>query len=230
MSQTRAIGWVLLMGAALLIIAEVPEALLFPGNEPVREALNPLYVPANVGSAVGAMLLLWALPAMVARRANGLGRLGAAGAFLIVVVAAAFGIFFSTLSAVIYPDLARHEPAALVAEFPAFDAFFLVVVLAWLAGATLLGIALLRTPAAGTRWPGYLLLASAVTTVVGVAIHSAGTRSLLLDVVADLNAFLLFVALGWLGWLLITRGSETKAGAAGREHGHLTPAEPSTET
>jgi hypothetical protein len=51
MSQTRKVGWVLLMGAALLFVAEIPNALLFIGEHPVQDVLNPLYVPSNAVSA-----------------------------------------------------------------------------------------------------------------------------------------------------------------------------------
>jgi hypothetical protein len=230
MSQTRTVGWVLLLGAVLLFVTEIATAFLFPGNDPVNEALNPLYVPTNVVAAVGSLLLLWALPLVATRGVSGIGRLGSVGALLIFVVGAGFGIFVSTLSAVIYPYLAQHAPAVLKAELPGFDLFLLLVLLAWLLGATLLGIALLRSSAAGTRVPGCLLLASAVMTVVGVGIHSVGTQSLWLNVFADLNSFLLFVALGWLGWLLTGRDSKAVASAGEREHGHLTAVQPSTES
>ncbi len=113
MSQTRKVGWVLLMGAALLFVAEIPNALLFIGEHPVQDVLNPLYVPSNAVSAIGALLWLWALPAAVALRAGGPGRLGSAGTFLIFAVAAGVVVFSGTLSAVVFPYLTQHTLAEL---------------------------------------------------------------------------------------------------------------------
>ena len=65
--------------------------------------------------------------------------------------------------------------------------------------------------------------------VVGAVIHNLGTQILWLNVLADLNSFLLFIALGRLGGLLISERPRASASVLEREPGHLTVPQPSTD-
>lgn len=206
MTSSRAAGWPLLVGAALLFLAQLPQTILFGGSDTVHYAQHWLFVPTGIVSVVGAILVLWALPLLYASpRAQGLGVLGRVGTVLIFIAACAFGIFVSVLDALVFPYLALHAADTLGQNSgpPGFFVFFIAAQFCLVLGAILLSIPLMRGKAF-SRWPGYVLLASGVLGVVGFLLSGPGTSSEIGIIAMGLNAFLLFIGLGWMGYDLLT--------------------------
>jgi hypothetical protein len=205
MTSSRAAGWPLLVGAALLFLAQIPDTLLFGGDDVNRYALHALWVPTNLVFVAGAILLMWGLPLLTAApRAVGLGWLGRVGAFLIFIGAALFGIGFSILGAILLPYLATRVPSVFSDNGPsAFLPFFVIATACLVIGSILLAVPLVRGKAF-SRWPGYVLLAAAVLGVAGFVLTGPGSTSTVGIVVQGLNSFLAFIGLGWLGYLMIT--------------------------
>ncbi|HYZ01660.1 MAG TPA: hypothetical protein VFA92_09210 [Candidatus Binatia bacterium] len=205
MTSSRAAGWPLLVGAALLFLAQIPQSVLFGGDDTARYAQQALWVPTSLVSVAGAILLLWGLPILYANaRARGLGWMGGVGSFLIFIGGSMFGIFFSLLSVIFLPYLVTRVPNILSDSAPAgLFPFFLIATIALILGSILLAVPLVRGKAF-SRWPGYVLLVSAAAGIVGFFLTGPGNTSLVGIIVEGVNSFLLFAGLGWLGYEMIT--------------------------
>jgi hypothetical protein len=191
-------------GAVVSFVASLLNSLLFSGNDPTPYAGNGLFVPINLLSALGAGLLLLGLPVLYLSRPEGWGVLGLVGFVLVFATGLMFGIFFSLLGALLLPYLAQHAPDTLKGNGPpAFFPFFILGTVVEVIGLLLLALPLARGFVA-ERWVGYVLLAAAVLSVVGFFVGGNGPTSPLLALLGDLGSLLLFVALGWLGYLLWT--------------------------
>jgi hypothetical protein len=157
-------------------------------------------VPVNALGALGAALVLLGLPAVHARIAAALGRLGLAGVVLIAVGLMFSGLFLSLFSALIAPWLADEAPSLLVGAPPAFVATLLVALVAEIVGAVLLAIPFVRGHA-GSAWVGPVLLAAAGMVVVGNVLAPKGPSSnVAVNLLSNAGPVLLMVALGALGW------------------------------
>jgi hypothetical protein len=197
-------GVALVVGAVLSFVASLLNALLFSGNDPTLYAGNALFVPLNILTALGSGLLLLGLPVLYLSRPEGWGVLGLVGFVLVFATGLMFGIFFSLLGALLLPYLAQHAPDTLKGNGPpAFFPFFILGTVVEVIGLLLLALPLARGFVA-ERWVGYVLLAAAVLSVVGFFVGGNGPTSPLLALLGDLGSLLLFVALGWLGYLLWT--------------------------
>src|ERR671936_552286 len=103
MTSSRAAGWPLLVGAALLFLAQIPQSVLFGGDDTSRYAQHSLWVPTNLVSVAGAILLLWGLPILYANaRARGLGWLGGVGSFLIFIGGSMVGIIVEAVNSFLF--------------------------------------------------------------------------------------------------------------------------------
>lgn len=198
-------GAALIAGAVLDIVATLVSTLLFAGNDPTPYANNALFVPINILSALGTALLLLGLPLLYLSGPEEWGVLGLIGVVLIFVTGLMFGIFFSLLSALLVPYLVQHAPATVKGQGPpSFFPFFIVGTLCQVLGLALLAVPILRGLVA-RRWIGYVMLAAAVLAVVGFFIGGGGgPTNVLVALLGNLSPLLLFVALGWLGYLVWT--------------------------
>lgn len=212
MLSSRIAGWPLIVGAALLIIAQIPQTVLFGGSDEVHYAQHVLFVPTGLVSVAGGLLVLWALPLLYGSpRARGLGTVGRVGTVLVFLGASAFGIFLSVLSAMVLPFLALHAPGVLGQNGPpGFFEFFLAAEFCVVLGAILLSIPLVRGKAF-SRWPGYVLLASAVLGILGFVIQGPNSSSEIGIIASGLSSFLLFIGLGGIGWHLVSRPTPREA-------------------
>ncbi|MDR0360813.1 MAG: hypothetical protein LBJ87_15305 [bacterium] len=212
MTSSRSAGLPLLVGAALLFLAQIPQSVLFGGDDTTRYARQALWVPTNLVAVAGAILLLWGLPMLYANvRARGLGWMGSAGTFLLFIGGSMFGIFFSLMSAIFMPYLATRVPNLLSDSGPAgLFPFFLVATIALILGSIFLAVPLVRGRAF-SRWPGYVLLVSAAAGIVGFFLTGPGSTSVIGIAVEGLNSFLLFVGLGWLGYTMLSMPADREA-------------------
>jgi hypothetical protein len=213
MTSSRAAGWPLLVGAALLFLAQIPDSVLFGGDDINRYAVHSLWVPMNLVFIAGGILVLWALPMLTTSpRALALGWLGRVGAFLIFIAAALFAIGFSVLSTIVLTYLATSFPAAFANDNgPAgFLPFFVVAQACLVVGSVLLAVPMIRGKVF-SRWPGYALLVSAAAGIVGFFAGFGDSVSLLGIILGALTPFLLFVALGWIGYHMITMPADKEA-------------------
>jgi hypothetical protein len=201
----RLAGVALVAGAALSFVATVLNSLLFAGNDPTPYAGNALFVPVNILGALGTGLLLLGLPALYLSRPEGWGVLGLIGFVLVFATGLMFGIFFALFSAVLLPYLVQHAPAAVKGDGPpSFFPFFILGTVFEVVGLLLMAVPIVRGFVA-ERWLGYLLLAAAVLGVVGFFLGgSNGPSNALIALIGNLPGLLLFVVLGWLGYLLWT--------------------------
>jgi hypothetical protein len=201
----RVAGLALVVGAVLSFVGSLLSSLLFAGNDPTPYAGNALFVPINILSTVGAALLLLGVPALYLSRPEGWGVLGLIGFVLIFATGLMFGIFFSLLSALLLPYLVQHAPSTVKGNGPpAFFPFFILGTVFEVIGLLLLAVPIVRGFVA-ERWVGYVLLAAAVLGVVGFFVGGGnGPSNPLLSLFGSLGSLLLFVALGWLGYLLWT--------------------------
>ena len=198
----RLAGLALMVGAVLSFVGTLLNTLLFPGNDPTTYAGNSLFVPVNLLGALGAAFLLLGLPVLYLSRPEGWGVLGLIGFILIFAVGLMFGVFFDLLGALFVPYLVQHAPDTLKGNGPpAFFPYFIAGTLFEVVGMLLLAVPIVRGVIA-ERWVGYVLLAAAVLSVVGFFIGGNGPSNPLIALIGNLGTPLLFVALGWLGYML----------------------------
>jgi hypothetical protein len=100
--------------------------------------------------------------------------------------------------------LAERAPSLVTASAPppaALLVAFIAGLLAWFAGALLLGIAFIRSRAEPS-WVGYVLGASAVWMPLGnlVLAPSGPASNLAVNLLSNMGSVLLLIALGYLGY------------------------------
>jgi hypothetical protein len=158
--------------------------------------------------------VLMGLPAMYARMAAPVGRLGLLGVVLIAIAWTFFGVFLSLYAALLLPWLADKAPALVAAGAPPPPEFilaFTAAIAAWLAGAVFVAIPFLRGRLR-PRWVGYVLPASAVWVMIGSLVIAPGGPATdpIVNLLSNLGPVLLLVALGSLGFRLWTEGVESR--------------------
>jgi hypothetical protein len=199
----RLSGLTLLIGAVAALIGNIATGLLFPDNNNPSYALNPSYVPLNLLATIGSILLLLGLPGLYAKRARELGVAGLVGTVLIALTGMMFGVFFGLFAVLFQSYLAAQAPQLLSGEGPpALFPFFILGTLAQVIGSILFALPMLRGSML-PRWPGYALVVSALVAVVSFFLSGPGSPTTPLTILANvLPPALLFIVLGWLGYLL----------------------------
>ena len=114
-----------------------------------------------------------------------------------------FGLFLSLYGALVLPWLADQAPRLVAGSSPTPSGVlvaFALGLLAWLSGAVLLAVPLVRGPAPA-RWVGYVLPASALWASVGafVVAPSGPASNLAVNLLSNLGPVLLLIGLGYLG-------------------------------
>jgi len=198
----RLSGLALVIGGAAFILHIASRSVLTSEMDLVTAYRDALWVPINVLGVFGALLVLLGLPAMYARMAGSTGLLGLAGVVLISLEWIFFGVFLSLFAVLVAPWLAGEAPALVgtSSRLPAaFTIAFVTALLAWLIGAVLLAIPLIRG-GVRPRWVGVLLPISAMWAVAGDLIAPSGpSTTLAVNLLSNLGPVLLVVALGRLG-------------------------------
>lgn len=203
-SQRSSVGGLgLLIGAALFVVHVLLRSLVTAGVEPAVFALQGSWLPINALGVLGAILVLLCLPALYAGVAASTGLLGLIGVLCIAVAWLFFGVFLSLYSLLILPWLAQSAPALVAADAPlppGFAIVFAIALLAWLAGAVLLAVPLLRSKLQ-QPWVGYLLAGSALWMVLGnlILAPSGPSENLAINLLSNLGLVLLLAALAKLG-------------------------------
>ena len=125
------------------------------------------------------------------------------------------GVFVSLYSATVLPWLADHAPSLVdaIEDDTRLIVAFIAGLAAQFVGTILLAVAFIRG-GVQPRWAGYLLLASALMTVVGSLIAPSGPASdLTINLLSNLCPVLFLIALGDLGcrmWLTQTPAAHGK--------------------
>lgn len=197
-------GLFVVVGAVSFVVHIGLRSVITAGVDPAVSAQAGLWVPVNALGALGAALVLLGLPAIYARLAEPGGLPGLAGFALIEVSWTFFGLFLSLYGALVLPWLADQAPRLVGDSAPipmGFVVAFALGLLAWLAGAVLLAVPIVRGPARA-RWVGYVLPASALWALVGaVVIAPTGPASnLAVNLLSNLGPVLLLTGLGYLGF------------------------------
>lgn len=199
----RAGGMALEVGSVAFVVHVVLRSVATAGADPLAVTRAPSWVPLHVLGVLGALLVLFGLPAIVPRLADSGGGASRLGVVLLATSWVFFGVFLSLYGLLVLPWLAERAPALVAPGAPlplAFVVTFALGLLCWVVGATLVAVPFLRhreRPA----WVGYALLASAVALVVGnlVLAPSGPASSLALNLLSNLGPVLLLVPLGYLG-------------------------------
>ncbi|HEV2034405.1 MAG TPA: hypothetical protein VGU71_09440 [Candidatus Dormibacteraeota bacterium] len=205
--------WAAVVGAAISIIAILIFSITVPGHAlDSKMAQSAGFIGINVAGAAGMTLVVYGLPGVFARWREGWGGLGLAGIALIALAEMIFG-FVSLMAATLYSWLGVMAPD--IFKDPNGPPLVSVVLLVWLvaiiAGNILMAIPILRRRV-GPRWVAFLLIGSAVMSIVYIA--AALTQpNVLVSLVGSLGPILLAVAVGYLGYL---GASDTRTGRAER--------------
>jgi hypothetical protein len=201
----RLSGAAVVVGAVLAAIGVIISTFVFPEGMNPSYPANPLFVPLNLSTAVGAIFLLLGLPGLYASQATRSGVIGVLGMVLVFIGIAIFGIFLSLLSALIFPFVATQAPQLAQSNEPPpglIPVFVLGTAVTTL-GPILFGIPMLRGEVL-RRWVGILLVVSGVFSALSFFTMSPDMQSPISVVVNVISPALLFIALGWLGWRLWT--------------------------
>lgn len=200
---SRVGGLLIFVGAIAFVVHIVLRSVLTAGVDPAVSARTALWVPVNALGALSAALVLLGLPAIYARMAAQGGLSGLVGFALIEVSWAFFGLFLSLYGALVLPWLADQAPRLVAGSSPTpagFIVAFALALLAWLSGAVLLAVGLMRRPARA-RWIGYVLPASALWMLVGsfIIAPDGPASNLAANLLSNLGPVLLLIGLGYLG-------------------------------
>ena len=125
-----------------------------------------------------------------------------------------FGLFLSLYGALVLPWLAEEAPRLVAASAPTRLGFFVAFalgLLAWLLGAVLLAVPLVRGQARA-RWVGYVLPASALWVLVGnfVIAPDGPASNLAVNLLSNLGPVLLLIGVGYLGFRAWAESSPAK--------------------
>ena len=202
--RARIGGVAVVAGALAYVLHIVVRSMLTAGVDPATSAEAPLWVPVNALGAAGAAMVLIGLPAVADRIAARVGRAGLTGLALIALSWIFFGPFLSLHGALVQPWLAAEAPRLLSdssATPSGFVAAFGLGLIAWLAGAVMLAIPLLKDREA-PRWVGIMLPASALWFLVGslVIAPDGPASNLAVNLLSNLGPVLLLIVLGYLGF------------------------------
>lgn len=190
----RLSGIALLLGGVLAAMGTVLQAL---NDQP----LSVGWIPAVLLVLVGGMIGVFGLPALYVKQANTIKVWGLAGFLLLMLSGQILGIGDPIIDLVILPTLATKAPALLYGSpIPALVIFLLTGVFLFTIGAILLGILTLRARIF-PRWPGVLLIASAVIAFLGGFLKIPFTESV--------AVVILQIALIWFGTALISQPSKS---------------------
>jgi hypothetical protein len=196
----RASGLALLLGLALIIIG-VAISFAF-------QFLSPLWWVMTLVWNIGDLLLLLGLPGICARQAPRAGWLGFVGFLLTFISVFLTASFLWVSYLLIGPWLYQVAPKLLNSYYPqGLLISTLVAGILFALGGILLGIAIMR---AGILpfWSGLLLLNGAVLSIVSFALNAIISNIVLTSTIVGTLAFvLLAVALGWIGFALMSTRS-----------------------
>ncbi len=183
-------GLALLAGGALGAIGLAVQSLESPASS--------LWIPTTVFALFGLVLILLGFPVAYAVLARATGGLGLVGYVFLFVSGLISGIGATVLSLVV-PYLAQNIPGftTTAALPPVIANYFAIAGIIRLIGGVVFGAAVVR---AGTpeRYAGMLLILAAIIGLVGGIFTSVPH-------LVDLSRVLLVIALGWMGWTLMTR-------------------------
>lgn len=202
-NHARQSGLCLLAGALLFVVHIVLRSLITAGPAPATFALGEYWLPTNLLGIIGALLVLLGLPGVYARTVDQTSRPGRIGVALVATAWIFFGVFLSLYAVLVMPWLASQAPALIAIGTPlppVFVTAFLLAMLAWLIGASLLAVPIVRGRAV-PRWVGYLLPASAVWMLIGnlVIAPSGPAANPVINLLSNLGPILLMASLGYLG-------------------------------
>jgi len=217
----RLSGLALVIGTVLWAVSQIVSGVVFPDNNDVAAATNPLNILLGLVSVVGTILALLGLPGMYARTAHEGGLAWLVGMALTAITGMLFGVFLGLMGVIVFPALASRA-ADLFSEGPppAFFALFIVATLTNVSGAILMAIPMIRR-GIYARWCGYVLLVGAVLAVIGFFASGAlpprrrrlrwraqaqrpcpGATSLIGQILSVISPLPLAVVLGWAGYRL----------------------------
>ncbi len=203
-NHVRQSGLSLLAGAIAFVVHIVLRSLITAGPTPATSAQSEFWMPTNLLGVAGALLVLLGLPGVYARVIGPGSRSGLIGVVLLAISWMFFGLFLSLYAVLVMPWLANQAPALIAPGTPlpaAFVTAFLLTMLAWLIGASLLAVPILRGREF-PRWVGYLLPASALWMLIGnlVIAPDGPAANPGINLLSNLGPILLMASLGYLGY------------------------------
>lgn len=180
----------------------VARSFLTAGLDAGVAAQRPAWVPVGALGVVGATLVLIGLPALYPELEESAGWPALVGLALTAVGFLFSGFFLSLFGVLVQPWLAERAPSLIGpgATTPAaFLGAFIIALGAQVIGAVLFAMPFVRGRRR-PRWVGYVLIASALMTIVGDLLAPNGPASNLgINLLSNSGPLLLMVAVGYLG-------------------------------
>jgi hypothetical protein len=189
-------GWILLLSAVISIVGTVL-GFVIPG--PAGLSGPPSNVVSVVNLLAGILILL-GLPSVYVAHSKQLGMSGLIGCIALWLTALLFDVVLGVMSILF---VSSSNPSSLAGSPPpALFALFIGGTVLELIGGVLLGIRIIQTRVYANLI-GWLLIVAVVLSAVGFPLD--GTMS---AVVQAISSMLLFVALGWLGYVVTSHPVE----------------------
>jgi hypothetical protein len=185
----------------------VARSFLTAGVDAGVAARLSAWAPVSALGVVGATLVLIGLPALCPELEESAGWPALVGVALTAVGYLFFGFFLSLFGLLVQPWLAERAPS-LIGAGATTPAAFLVAFIIGL-GAQVIGAVLFAMPFVRGRrrpqWVGYVLIGSALMSIVGDLIAPNGPAANLgINLLSNSGPLLLMIALGYLGGRLWT--------------------------
>jgi len=191
----RASGMALLVGSISGLLWTLISAFIVPLVTPDPYG-NPIFLIASLFLLIAAILISSGLVGLYVSQSARVGWLGFAGFVLLFVGTLLLGVGFGFISTSVLPWITTHAPELLVGSLPPLLYFFaLVGALLIVLGAIALGIAMIL---AKNRplWPALALVLAGVAGLLGLLPLPTSK-----NIPAILSAALLFIGLGWSGYI-----------------------------
>lgn len=188
---------------------------------------SPLNMALGILGVVGSTCALFGLPGAYARVAREGGLAWLLGCLFLAVTGLVFGVFMGLTGVVVFSALATSAPTLFQeGPPPSFFPVFIVGTLANVVGPVLMALPIIRKRIY-PRWTGYVLLAGAVLAVLSIFSSGPGPQGVLSQIVSTVSPLPLFLAVGWMGYLLWTESSSL-AGAPARSANRIFTPLPAT--
>lgn len=191
----RASGMALLVGSISGLLWTLVSAFIVPLVTPDPFA-SPIFLIASLLLLIAAILISPGLVGLYVSQYARVGWLGFAGFVLLFVGTLLLGVGFGFISAAVLPWITTHAHELLVGSLPPLLYFFAVVgALLIVLGAIALGIAMILAKNR-PMWPAIALVLAGVAGLLGLLPLPTSK-----NIPAILSAVLLFVGLGWSGYI-----------------------------
>lgn len=192
-------GWILLLGAAISIVGDVL-SLIIPGPAGFSGPSSNIVSAVNI---IAGVLLLLGLPAAYVVHSKQLGILGLIGCIALWLTALLYDIVLGVITIIAVLSFSAASLAG--PPPPALFALIIGGTVLEVIGGVLFGIRIIQTRTYAVVI-GWLLIVGVLVGAVGFPL-----QGIVSAVVNTISSLFLFVAFGWLGYIVASRSVEVAA-------------------